>query len=230
MLPLRFAPSLRVTASTLTYEILGFEKSDGRRALHCSLCRRRINRGRCKHSPCRPLRGPDRFLISRLCRLTSESNRDRQPKRSKKTSLHGSSAFESPFRHKMRVRKWPRTHQDLPATLPSGSRTDSLYIDLSQKPSVGAAEYRKVVLDYDAAGNRAGMKPPPAGKGKDIGADLAAELDHPGTNFHLRPLTSALRLQTSDFRARPLLRIRYGSFQNFSFGPWPRSLPQSAVA
>ena len=162
----------RVTASTLTYEILGFEKSNGRRASPCSLCRRRINRGRRKHSPCRLLRGPDRFLIARLCRLTSESNRDRQPKRSKKTSLHGSSAFESPFRQKMRVRKWPRTHQDLPATLSSSSETIRS-IDLSQKPSVGAAKYQKVVLDYDAAGNRAGI-----------------DIDHAGHTLDLRELIS----------------------------------------
>ena len=70
----------------------------------------------------------------------------------------------------MRVRKWPRTHQDLPATLPSGSETIRS-IDLSQKPSVGAAKYQKVVLDYDAAGNRAGI-----------------DIDHAGHTLDLREL------------------------------------------
>ena len=36
--------------------------------------------------------------------------------------------------------------------------TDSLYIDLSEKPSVESAEISEgVVLDYDAAGNLAGI-------------------------------------------------------------------------
>jgi uncharacterized protein YuzE len=49
------------------------------------------------------------------------------------------------------------------------AETDSLYIDLSEKPSVESREVSEgVVLDYDAAGNRVGIDIDHASKKVDL--------------------------------------------------------------